>query len=33
MKIKAIGNVTPIMDYYLRNGQIGDNDLQSAMSC
>ena len=28
-KIKAIGNITPTMDHYLRNGYMGDKDLQS----
>ena len=25
-KIKAMGNITPTMDHYRRNGQMGDND-------
>ena len=25
-KIKAIGNITPTMDHYPRNGQMGDNN-------
>ena len=25
-KIKAMGNITPTMDHYRRNGQMGDTD-------
>ena len=32
-KIKAMGNITPTMDHYPRNGQMGDTDPQSRMSC
>ena len=28
-KIKAIGNITPTMDHYPRNGYMGDKDPQS----
>ena len=32
-KIKAMGNITPTMDHYPRNGQMGDTDPQSCMPC
>ena len=32
-KVKAMGNITPTMDHYPRNGQTGDTDPQSDMSC
>ena len=32
-KLKAMENVTPSMDPYLRNRQMMDTDLQSDMSC
>ena len=32
-KIKAMGNITPTMDHYRRNGQMGDTDSESDMSC
>ena len=32
-KIKAMGNITPTMDHYPRNGSMGDTDLQSCMPC
>ena len=32
-KIKAMGNITPTMDHYSRNGEMGDIDPQSDMSC
>ena len=25
-KVKAVGNITPTMDHYPRNGQMGDTD-------
>ena len=31
MAIKAIGNITPTMDHYLKNGQTGDTDPQPDM--
>ena len=32
-KIKAVGNITPTMDHYPRNGQMGDTNTQSCMPC
>ena len=32
-KVKAMENITPTMDQYPRNEQIGDTDPQSDMSC
>ena len=32
-KVKAMGNKAPIMDHYPRNGQMGDADPYSCMSC
>ena len=32
-KVKAMGSITPTMDHYPRNGQMGDTDPQSCMSC
>ena len=32
-KVKAMGNITPTMDHYPRNGQMGDTDPQSCMPC
>ena len=32
-KMKAMGNITPTMDHYPRNEQIGDTDPSSGMSC
>ena len=32
-KIKAMGNITPTMDNYPRDGRMGDTDPQSDISC
>ena len=32
-KVKTVENLTSTMDHYPRNGQIGDADPQSSMSC
>ena len=32
-KIKALGNITPTMDLFPKNGWMGDTDLLSGMSC
>ena len=32
-KVKVMGNITPTIDHYARNGQMGDTDRQSDMSC
>ena len=32
-KLKAMGNITPTMDHYPKNGQMGDTDPQSCMPC
>ena len=32
-KVKTMGNITPTMDHYPRNGKMGDTDPQSCMPC
>ena len=32
-KVKTMGNITPTMDDYPRNGLMGDTDPQSCMPC
>ena len=32
-KVNAMGNITPTMDHYPRNRQMGDTNPQSCMPC
>ena len=32
-KLKAMGYITPFMDYYPRNGYMGETDFSSDISC